>query len=122
MDFDTVIRKSIKPLLGECSDVDAGLRMLNNVLPWEEITAGFSIFNPTPKSKAFLDTVGGFLLSTLRLDVPQWWVDQNALECAARFTKKEGFVGKNIKRMLDSYVVIPTGSHDSKIAQLKAAI
>jgi hypothetical protein len=122
MDFDTAIKKNLKPLLEECSNFDAGLRMLSNVLPWEEITAGFSIFNPTPKARAFLDIVSGFLLSTLRLDRSQWWIDQNALECGARFSKKDGYVCKNIKSMLDKYVVIPTGSHDSKIAQLNAAL
>ncbi|MBI5315647.1 MAG: hypothetical protein HZB34_06730 [Nitrospirae bacterium] len=122
MDFDIAIKKSLKLLLEECSNVDAGLRVLSNVLPWEEITAGFSIFNPTDKAKLFLSTVSGYLLNTLRLDVQQWWIDQNALECAARFSKKNGFVHKNIFKTLPQYAVIPTGSYDSKIAQLKAAI
>ena len=122
MDFDTAIRKSLEPLLEECRNVDAGLRVLSNVLPWEEITAGFSIFNQTEKAKFFLSTVSGYLLNTLRLDVQQWWIDQNALECAARFSKKNGFVHMNIFKALPPYVVIPTGSHDSKIAQLKAAV
>jgi hypothetical protein len=122
MDFDSAIRKSLEPLLEECSNVDAGLRVLSNVLPWEEITAGFSSFNQTEKAKFFLSTVSGYLLNTLRLDVQQWWIDQNALECAARFSTQNGFVHMNIFKALPPYVVIPTGSYDSKIAQLKAAV
>jgi len=122
MDFDSAVRKSLEPLLEECGNVDAGLRVLSNVLPWEEITAGLSIFNQTEKAKFFLSTVSGYLLNTLKLDVQQWWIDQNALECAARFSKKNGFVHMNLFKTLPPYVVIPTGSYESKIAQLKAAI
>ena len=120
MDFDLVFKKSLKPVLKECRNFDAGLRTLSNVLPWEEITAGCAIFNPTENAKYFLDVVAGCLLNTLRLDVSQWWVDQNALECGARFSKKNGFLYKNIHNVLSQYAVIPTGSYDSKIAQLEA--
>lgn len=117
MDIDTGFKRSIKPLLERCDDFDVGLRMLKNVLPWEEITAGFGVFNKTPKSRDFLSIARAYLLRTLKSGNQQWWVDQNALECASRFMRDNISIFGLIN-FLPEYVVIPTGSHESKALQL----
>jgi len=121
MDIDTGFKRGIKPLLERCDEHDVGLRMLKNVLPWEEITAGFGVFNKTRKSRDFLSLARAYLLRTLKLESQQWWVDQNALECASRFMRDDISIFSLIN-LLPEYVVIPTGSHESKALQLSRGL
>jgi len=121
VDFDIVFKNDLGGLIAGVSDSDAGLRYLANVLPWEAITAGFSIFNYTGAAKSFLDMMRVYFFNVLKPGISQWWVDQNALECAARFTKGK-FSGVNIFGEIGRYAVIPTGSVEAKLARLRAAL
>lgn len=122
MDFDTAMLKSPKCLIEQCASYDVGLRVLGNVLPWEKITAGFSIFNNTYASKRFLNIIYNFFLHTLDLDDKQWWVDQNAIECAFRFSSQGDFSHINVMNHLPSLAIIPTGTTAAKLEQLKKSI
>lgn len=121
VDFDVAFKRDLGELVDSMSNADAGLRCLANVLPWEAITAGFSIFNQTAAARSFLETMRAYFMQMLKAGDGQWWVDQNALECASRFAGDE-FNGENIFSRLDQYVSIPTGSVEYKLARLRAAL
>lgn len=53
-------------------------------------------------------------------DAPQWWVDQNAVECAYRFSTESKL--KDIKPIIDNYVIVPTGSEEAKRNALSKAL
>lgn len=116
MDFDVILKNGFDKLINNNRGKDICLRVLRDVLPWEKITAGFGIYYPTSKSLEFLSVVRDFLFNTLRGDAAQWWVDQNALECASRFVNP--ICIENIMPILHEYLLIPTGSIDSKRQQM----
>ncbi|MCH4565038.1 hypothetical protein MKP05_18225 [Halomonas sp. EGI 63088] len=122
-DFDCAFKShGLEGLISGLAGSAAGLRLLNKklVMPWEYITAGFSVFMPKRDSFYFLEIVVNFLSGVLVSGPAQWWVDQNAVECAHRFTDFNGFV--DIKSIIDRYVVIPTGSADTKKKILEKAV
>lgn len=64
-DFDCAFKSvSLKKLIEEIDQSDIGLRLLKKelVMPWEHITAGFSVFMPTKNSRLFLENVTNFFL------------------------------------------------------------
>ena len=52
-------------------------------------------------------------------DQKQWWIDQNALECAMRFTNIKYI---NIINELHHYIFIPTGSMEAKKSLLNSKL
>lgn len=121
VDFDVAFRCGMSGLIDFVGERDVGLRCLSNVLPWETITAGFSVFNPTDRARDFLRTMHAYFMNTLRLDGRQWWIDQNALECALRFSE-EAFESINVLGELDRYALIPTGPAEAKLRRLRAVL
>ncbi|WP_294448082.1 hypothetical protein [uncultured Mailhella sp.] len=116
-DFDSVFINDIIELID--NRYDAKLRILKNVLPWETITAGFSIFMPTINSLKFLEIMTSYFSNILVDNTKQWWVDQNALECAMRFTNIKYI---NIINNLNNYIFIPTGSMETKKVLLNSKV
>lgn len=118
LDFDCVILDSPKPLL-QLDGADVGLRILENTLPWERYTGGMSIYQDNHQSVQVLEGIKQYLMETICNNREQWWVDQNALEIAVRTCLlKGGMKIKNIFRDIPKYIYIPTGSRDSKLAQM----
>lgn len=116
LDFDVYVKKDFKHLIETRVNEDLFLRRLGDVMPWEKITAGFGVYFKTEKSLGFLKVINNFLFNTLKKDISQWWVDQNALECASRFVEDCHY--KNVMNIINDYVFIPTGSYESKIIQI----
>lgn len=121
MDFDTVVLKSLLPLLSKSSGCDVGFRMLGRSLPWQKITAGFSVFNNTHSAKDYLQTCENFFRNSLHGISRQWWIDQNALECAYRFGR-EKIHYLNVMADLSEYMAIPTGTDERKLIEMRQSL
>ena len=123
LDFDCVFLKSLKPLIESVKEYDIGLRILNNVLPWETYTGGMSIYNYSEHAIYFLKSIKQYLFEVVCLEKAQWWVDQNALEVAVRTSVIDGGAQiKNIFKDIPSHIYIPTGAKESKISQMENAL
>lgn len=122
MDFDAAFLKSPHALIDIVArDGDIGLRMLKAGLPWQKITAGFTVLLNNEACKNYLQVIKAYYTHILKMEGVQWWVDQNAIECGSRFALIDA-VKVNVMSHIPDYIVIPTGSEVAKIKQLGEAL
>ena len=126
LDFDTVIKKSLLPLIEVNSNVDISSRVLeaSGVAPWEKYTGGFSIFNSTLNSLYVARAIAYVGSMLCKGDRKQWWIDQNCFEAGIRkaLEEKKSLVIQNVFNVRNEYCVMPVGSDDSKLYNLEKAL
>lgn len=125
LDLDTVIIKPLNAIINENNSSDVCSRILTQgVAPWEKYTGGFAIFYPTTIGIKISKDIAYIASDVCRIDIKQWWIDQNCFEAGIRSSLKgnNNPIITNIISTRNDYCVMPVGNGDSKKHHLEKAL
>jgi hypothetical protein len=124
LDVDAAIQAPLSRLVEATGAADVGLFLRRpRRAPWLDVLAGTLVARPTAPALGYLRLVGNYADHFLRLDDPQWHLDQCALYCTLRMLEVHGRAPavRTITDEVDEVIFHVGHSYDERMADVRYA-